>query len=123
MLRYMGYLGHHEFGLDHRPFRFHGAPLPEEVPEKIEYWLRIWCDTHDWLLEQSGCGIMPLCYDSLVEDPRRWSRVAELAGAAEPPDGAEELKRRAPSPRPEADPALLGRAEDIYRTLRSRSLV
>ncbi|MGC9371507.1 MAG: sulfotransferase [Paracoccaceae bacterium] len=123
VLRYMRYLAHHEFGRDHRPFRFAGAPAPGAAPEEIEYWLEVWCAAHEWLLGQSGCAITPLCYDRLVEDPRRWARVAELAGTDEPPDGAEELKRRPPSPRPAADRALLARAEEIYRTLGARSMV
>ena len=44
--KYMTWLGHHEFGLDHRPFRFGSYESDEKNPDNINYWLGIWIDTH-----------------------------------------------------------------------------
>ena len=38
--RYMGYLGHFEFGLNHKPWN---APLDHKDTNTIDYWLEQWC--------------------------------------------------------------------------------
>ena len=49
---YMTWLAHHEFGPDHRPFRFSENPI-SYPPNSLNYWLRIWHDTYDWLLHHA----------------------------------------------------------------------
>jgi len=49
--RYSGWLGHHEFGLDHRPLSFSGAPMRGD-PIKIDYWRDYWDVVHAHLLGQ-----------------------------------------------------------------------
>ena len=38
--RYMNYLGHNEFGLNHKPWN---NSINHQNPEKIDYWLEQWC--------------------------------------------------------------------------------
>ncbi len=38
--RYMNYLGHYEFGLDHKPWL---EPINHHNTDKINYWLEQWC--------------------------------------------------------------------------------
>lgn len=46
---YITWLVHHEFGHDHRPFRFDGdEPAVTAWSESIDYWLALWCETYGW---------------------------------------------------------------------------
>ena len=80
---YMTWLVHHEFGHDHRPFRF-----SEEDPtlqlshstDRIEYWLGIWCATYGWLERSVPEGAIFVCYEDLCNGTEVWTRLAEIAG-------------------------------------------
>src|SRR6056297_672143 len=47
---YMGWLVHHEFGSDHRPFATH--PSVPHAPGSLAWWLGQWVGVHRWLLAQ-----------------------------------------------------------------------
>ena len=49
---FMGWLGHHEFGADQRPFLFPAAPPPNGDRDHIDYWLQLWISVHTALLAQ-----------------------------------------------------------------------
>lgn len=49
---FMGWLGHHEFGADQRPFLFAGAPPADGDRDHIDYWLQLWNSVHAALLDQ-----------------------------------------------------------------------
>jgi hypothetical protein len=46
------WLGHHEFGMGQRPHLLPGAPLANEDPLSIEYWLDCWESVYRFLLDQ-----------------------------------------------------------------------
>ena len=48
--QYMGWLVHHEFGGDHRPFKL-GRRKINYSPDSINYWLNLWVETYSYLLE------------------------------------------------------------------------
>lgn len=69
--KYMGWLGHYEFGLEHVPFcrvrRFMEGGLQ---PDTLDYWLDYWVAFHQWLLsELEGGDYGLLSYDGLVQSP------------------------------------------------------
>jgi len=75
---YMTWLAHHEFGLDHRPFRFDnkGAErLAAYQPDQLDYWLAIWCQSYAWLENSAPNGAVFVCYEDLCRDPDVWSRL------------------------------------------------
>jgi hypothetical protein len=51
-LSYARWLGHHEFGMDHRSHRLPGAPLASEDRFEIGYWLKCWDSVYRFLLDQ-----------------------------------------------------------------------
>lgn len=52
VLEYMNWLGHHEFGLNHKPFQFDGEQLlVEEDRMTIDYWLKIWINYYRKVIE------------------------------------------------------------------------
>lgn len=51
VLEYMNWLGHHEFGLDQRPFQFLDGPQQYlEDKNSLDLWLQIWIHYYSYLL-------------------------------------------------------------------------
>lgn len=49
--QYMGWLAHHEFGLDHLPFAFAKPHMTAGLqPDDPNYWLDYWCAVHQHIL-------------------------------------------------------------------------
>jgi hypothetical protein len=73
--KYMTWLGHHEFGLDHRPFRFPEAGAhSQHNPDKIEYWIQRWIEAYGFLLGQvkrQEVDCLFFSYESLCDEPGR----------------------------------------------------
>ena len=68
--RYMSWLGHHEFGLDHLPFSF---ALPEMdaalEPTDLNYWLNYWTAIHRHILAQTEVRIHLVNHDAMRDKP------------------------------------------------------
>jgi hypothetical protein len=67
-LQYMNWLGHHEFGLNHKPFRF-----PDQFPsssshDSVDYWLAQWVSAYNHTLERAPVGTIFLSYEDLCDD-------------------------------------------------------
>lgn len=80
---YMTWLVHHEFGHDHRPFRFcEDGPtrVSSYGTDKIEYWLGMWCATYEWLERSAPEDAIFVCYEDLCSGTEVWTRLAKIAG-------------------------------------------
>ena len=69
---YMCWLGHHEFGLTHKAFRFseHDKSLPGNyIPDDINYWLTLWINTYSYILNSAPDGCIFVCFESLCNSP------------------------------------------------------
>ena len=64
--RYMNYLGHNEFGLDHKPWL---EPINHHNTEKINYWLEQWCLFYQNILNKhkSKKNCFFLIYEKLAD--------------------------------------------------------
>jgi hypothetical protein len=60
--KYMSWLGHYEFGLDHRPFYYEGEGFPTRSVKSafkistVDYWIERWIDTYTHVLKQYKSG-------------------------------------------------------------------
>ncbi|MCB1705007.1 MAG: sulfotransferase [Halioglobus sp.] len=68
-LKYMNWLGHYEFGLNHKPFRLAGQTLPAASPDAVEYWLAQWIHAYNHALDCDQGGTVFLSYEDLCDDP------------------------------------------------------
>jgi hypothetical protein len=70
-LDYMNWIGHHEFGLGHKPFEFPAALKLENYPKTDpNYWLCRWIEYHYYLLENIQIeNIILVMYDDFITDP------------------------------------------------------
>lgn len=87
---YMSWLGHHEFGQDHRPARFDAAGaarLAALTPDGPDYWLEVWAQAYGWLARTAPPEAVFVCYEDLCRDPDVWAGLAARAGLA-PGDSA-----------------------------------
>jgi len=72
---YMGWLGHHEFGATHLPFRF--EPIPAGDPAMLDRWLDTWIGAYSHLLgvARKCDNVVLVPYEDLITDPAVWSAV------------------------------------------------
>ncbi len=120
----MTWLAHHEFGLTHRPFRFHddGSFVPSaRAIDTIDYWLEVWCETYGWLEGATADGAVFVCYEELCENPRVWDRLAELAGISASPHEGERFQASTAKPEIAGDPVLVEQASAVYARLAERA--
>lgn len=89
---YMTWLGHHEFGLDHRRFQWEGVAAerwPGSSPDELDYWLQVWTEAYTWLEKTAPKGAIFVCYEDLCADPHVWDRLAGICGIENPDAGDE----------------------------------
>lgn len=123
--KYMGWLAHHEFGSDHRPFDWGIEATEKHGAESIDYWLLQWICTYSSLdssfEKQSGATlrVIFICYESLCSDATRvWGALSNKLelNSSNLPDFNMQL---AEIPRP--NPLLKNMAESLYEKLVIRS--
>ncbi|MDH5751322.1 MAG: sulfotransferase [Deltaproteobacteria bacterium] len=118
VLSYMKWLGHHEFGLDHRRFHFGMNELKPYSPDGMDYWLSVWCETYEWLEKSRPEQALFVCYEDLCANPEVWHRLARLAEIpAEIPAGDELKSGNKPVDLP-ASPDIIERCNSVYERLR-----
>jgi len=76
-LDYMDWIGHHEFGLGHKPFELPAALKLENYPKTDpNYWLCRWIEYHNYLLENIQMeNIILVMYDDFITDPVKALRL------------------------------------------------
>ena len=70
-LRYMNWLGHYEFGLNFKPFKFSDEVIPryEKEIETLDYWLRYWKCIHEHVIDYHSSDAVFFDYDMFCVDP------------------------------------------------------
>lgn len=69
---YMKWLGHHEFGLTHKPFRFDVASntnIDKFDTGDVNYWMTLWMSTYQHLLNTAPYDCIFVCYEELCVKP------------------------------------------------------
>lgn len=72
VLEYMDWLGHHEFGLHHKPFCFgSGQALPQGNPQELGYWLEVWLHFYRKVAQlPTHPGLLIVDYDQYCRQPQ-----------------------------------------------------
>ncbi|MEM8792737.1 MAG: sulfotransferase [Pseudomonadota bacterium] len=113
---YMGFLAHHEFGADHRPFVFDGS-RPTSHPDDIDYWLETWVHVYQFLLQQTELDagrIFPVAYEDLCGRNDIWNALSSEIGIASDRPAFEMRVSQDP---PKAKSDLVSTADEIYASL------
>ena len=69
--KYMRWLGHHEFGLTHKPFIFneHSKVLSYDIMD-INYWLTLWVEVYSYVQKHLPEKAFFVSYERLCQDPK-----------------------------------------------------
>lgn len=123
-LDYFNYLGHHEFGLGHKPFLLTDTFIAEREAydsASIDYWLKVWINYYEYLLQQYDRDMLLISFEDLVSNPSEvYQRVGKYLDIETPliPEGAFK-----PTVYPEiaSNAEILEEARVIYSKLNSLS--
>jgi len=69
ILDYFNFLGHHEFGLNHKPFLLNKSiknKMVDEDKNGINYWLLNWINYHEYLLENHEHNYILISFNDLI---------------------------------------------------------
>lgn len=77
---YMGWLGHHEFGSDHRPFSTH-APS-DHAADTLPYWVDQWIGVYEHVRRTAPANAVFVQYEALCGTPSVWRDLADRIGIA-----------------------------------------
>lgn len=71
VLEYMNWLGHHEFGLNQKPFKFSSENQDWSQDKlKLDYWLQVWINYYNYLLTLDHKNILIVDYDDYCKEPK-----------------------------------------------------
>ncbi len=76
--RYMKWLVHHEFGLDHKPFAMANDQLMRGDPAQVDYWLDQWLSVYCEIIETRkavGRYVILFDYDHFCREPKNDLRL------------------------------------------------
>lgn len=121
---YMGWLVHHEFGADLRPFQLPGRPVPEGERDALDFWLTEWVACYGWLAGIAAThpdNVRPVLYERLSTAPDAWTAVAAFTDIPATTEAG--FRPAAPRSAPDGlDRALLDEARAIHADLAARAL-
>ncbi|HMB64473.1 MAG TPA: sulfotransferase [Eudoraea sp.] len=72
VLDYFNYLGHHEFGLGHKPFLLtEGFTQYREKygHDELNYWVAVWINYYEYLLDHFDTEFLLVSFEDLIEEP------------------------------------------------------
>lgn len=71
VLEYMNWLGHHEFGLNQKPFMFSETEeIIQDDKASLDYWLKIWMNYYSYVLGISHPNTIFISYDTYCKNPK-----------------------------------------------------
>ena len=116
---YMRWLGHHEFGLNHKPFDFGTAKPITAESDNINYWLGMWRDTYKHVLRSMPEGSLLVCYEQLCAFPDdTWARILKRTGINLAPPTTSTAFSASISPEPKGvDSSLRSETMNLYAQL------
>ena len=78
-LKYMNWLGHHEFGENHKPFSFNDKVEVNSNESSLEYWLEVWLETYRYLLDTAPKQAIFISYERLCDSEKLWRCLENYA--------------------------------------------
>lgn len=123
--KYMNWLAHHEFGLDHKPFLVpHIESTLRYDPSDINYWLSYWINIHQYLINSVPDRSIFICHDSLCAYPERYlTRLGERLGLEKDALDSSVFSERARQSSEGCDPGLLEAASRLRDQLEGLDLL
>lgn len=124
-LKYMNWLGHHEFGAGFKPILFDPASRPVDADEAmtLAYWLRYWTHIHHHLLDHHLNDIVLFDYDAFCATPEdSLRRLADAVHVDPNPMLPFAAKVLTPTHHERDDTELPAATNEVYAKLRAHAL-
>ncbi len=81
ILEYMNWLGHHEFGLSQKAFKFDEHDAIKGNPESLDYWLQTWINYYRKAILIQDTNTLFIHYQDFCDQPNQIvERVSKLVG-------------------------------------------
>ena len=120
-LKFMNWLGHHEFGLNQKPFYLGNDRIFNELKnytkEDINYWLLSWLNYYHFVSEKYNSKCIFFCYESFCENPKnelmKLDQIVKVDSLTILPF-ENKLKENA-----NFDSSILNRCNEIYNKLKT----
>lgn len=125
-VQYMEWLGHHEFGTGHKPFRF-ASPVTRAgescSASDVNYWMTIWIASYEHLLLTAPADAVFVSFERLCDRPDVVLRhLFDMAGVAGDAAAKDQSIHPPKQHRVDGlDPYLRERAEAVYARLSERA--
>ncbi|MCP3940384.1 MAG: sulfotransferase [Desulfobacteraceae bacterium] len=118
---YMRWLGHYEFGENHRPFSLNPDSKQLPIDKGLNYWLTLWRNVYSYLEEYCPKEVNFICYETLCTDKGvTWIKLLEIAKLPAIALEGEQLVKSDRDVSVPVDNILLKNCEDIYERLKKR---
>lgn len=117
-LEYMNWLGHHEFGKNHKPFDL-GEDLHSKYElDNINYWLACWIEYYAYLTQfANDSNVILVSYETLASRPADLLDTLSTKLAMPLTTSSNEPYVSRSAETPEVDKALEARARELYSSL------
>lgn len=119
VLEYMDWLGHHEFGLNQKEFRFDGQDPVGSEKESIDYWISVWTNYYTAIKKYLGDNQVTLIpYEDFLEDPKAVFRElkGELGLYLQDKEFDKFVPKKSELPKP-TSPQKLEEADQLYNEI------
>lgn len=119
-LDYFNWLGHHEFGLGHKPFKFDDnaiEKLSQYKTQHFDYWLQVWINYYSYLLNSEHSGVTLIAFEDLISNPQRVYDFVVQNTELKTDLIADKTHTPSAYSTPEHTPELLEEANQIYNKL------
>ncbi len=123
ILDYFNYLGHHEFGLNHKPFLL-GSKLKKARIEyeltSVNYWLLIWKDYYSHLLKIYDQRLNLILFEDIVNQPEKvYQHISEILNVK---ISANKKTYTPPNYSPkDINSTLLNECQEIYSKIKNKT--
>jgi len=77
VLEYMDWLGHHEFGQNHKWFSLDGSQPPQESKDSLDYWLQVWINYYQYAQNIEHTNSIFIDYQDFCERPKQTLEVVQ----------------------------------------------
>lgn len=123
-LEYMNWLGHHEFGLNHKPMQLNGEGNRKySDPQEINYWIETWIDYYSFILTlPEDDRFILVDYKDLCEQPSKLVKTIEPKIKIELNLNDRKPYKRTVTPELEIDDKLLRSAQSIHEQLKQKKI-
>ncbi|MFC2100261.1 sulfotransferase family protein [Bacteroidota bacterium] len=119
ILKYMNWLGHHEFGEGHKIFTFEEQQNFGD-PKSINYWIRIWINYYKNLLSINQKYFLLEYHDFLKYPEEFIHALSNLTDIELSTDGINKFTKEMETRCEDCDPLILKEANNIYSELQKK---